>query len=83
MTERRNSDTPTQQMSNLHLGAKSPLSPTFPTHRPAPPTPVQSYHPTAPETEEEEEEEEEDENDPFADRNALDTPATEKPQPRW
>ncbi|KAM3079524.1 hypothetical protein ACMFMG_005944 [Clarireedia jacksonii] len=84
MSERRNSDTPTQQMSNLHLGAKSPLSPTFSTHRPAPPTPVQSHHQTAPEPEEEEEEE--DENDPFADRNALDaldTPATEKPQPTW
>ncbi|PQE25403.1 vhs domain-containing protein [Rutstroemia sp. NJR-2017a BBW] len=70
-----------QQMSNLNLGPKSPLSPTFSSHRPAPPTPVQSHHHAAPEPEEEEEEE--DENDPFADRNALDTPATEKPQPAW
>jgi hypothetical protein len=82
MTERGNSDTPTQQMSNLNLGPKSPLSPTFSSHRPAPPTPVQSHHHAAPEPEKEEEEEE-DENDPFADRNALDTPVTEKQQPAW
>lgn len=41
--------------------------------------------PAPPQEEEEEEkvEEEEDENDPFADRNAVETPMVEKSEPKW
>lgn len=43
--------------------------------RPAPPPP--------PPPPQEEEEGEEDENDPFADRNAVETPMIEKSEPKW
>jgi hypothetical protein len=77
-SERQGTDT-AQQLAGLHLGSKS-KSP-VPENRPAPPPrPVPA---PAPEPEEEEDFEEEDENDPFADRNALETPVIEKSEPRW
>jgi hypothetical protein len=77
-SERQGNDA-AQQLAGLHLGPKS-KSP-VPESRPAPPPrPVPA---PAPEPEEEDDFEEEDENDPFADRNALETPGIEKSEPRW
>lgn len=66
-----------QSLTGLNLAGKSP-SPRVPAPR-QPPRPVQ---PPPPE-EDEDDFEEEDENDPFADRNAVNTPKVEKREPVW
>lgn len=64
----------TQQLAGLSINSRSPAQEKRP---PQPTRPVQ------PPEEDEDDIEEEDENDPFADRNAVYTPAVEKPEPRW
>ncbi|KAG9232319.1 vhs domain-containing protein [Amylocarpus encephaloides] len=65
------------EMAGLYI---SPTAPIPKQHPPPPPRPSQRPPPPPPE---EEKVEEEDENNPFADRNALDTPRIEKEEPRW
>lgn len=66
------------QLSGLHIGKKSPS----PEGKRPPPPPRPAARPPPP-VEDEDSEIEEDENDPFADRNALQTPKVEKDEPRW
>ncbi len=71
------------ELAGLHIGKSS-----SPEQRPAqPPRPKMASPPPPPPPpapmEEEDDYEDEDENDPFADRNALNTPKVEKGQPVW
>ena len=67
----------TQQLASLSIASFS--SPHAPPPPAQPPRPVQQ-----PDKDEDEDDfEEEDENDPFADRNAVTTPAVEKREPVW
>ncbi|GKT44222.1 protein lsb5 [Colletotrichum spaethianum] len=56
-----------------------------PMSRPSPPipAPAPAKPPRRPVQQVQPDSEEEDDDDPFADKNALETPATERPEPRW
>lgn len=73
-TEKAKENEPIHQLAGLTINSKAPAVPGF--------RPQQPARPTQP-PEEESDVEEEDEDDPFADRNAVNTPAIEKPEPRW
>ncbi|KUJ12310.1 uncharacterized protein LY89DRAFT_688056 [Mollisia scopiformis] len=75
MSDKGKENAAANQFAGLSLGTKSP-SPPRPPRQPPRPAPQ-------PEPEEEDDFEEEDENDPFADRNALQTPKVEKKEPVW
>jgi hypothetical protein len=75
MSDKGKENEATNQLAGLHI-SKSPNPVKRP---PPPPRPVQRPPPE----EEEDSVEEEDENDPFADRNAFETPKFEKDEPRW
>ena len=78
-TEKSKESDAAQQLAGLKLG---PSNPTTGVRPPQPPRPSQP--PPIPQSaEEEEEEEDDDEDNPFADSNAVTTPAYEKPEPRW
>lgn len=70
-TEKNKGSDVAQQLAGLNLLTSGPVQP---------PRPAQAPQPANPE---EEEEEDDDENNPFADSNAVSTPAFEKPEPRW
>ncbi|KAL2069608.1 hypothetical protein VTL71DRAFT_14287 [Oculimacula yallundae] len=79
MSEKGKENETAQSLAGLNLAGKAP-SPRAPAPAPRqPPRPVQPPPPA----EDEEEIEEEDENDPFADRNAVNTPQVEKREPVW
>jgi len=66
---------PSQTLAGLHISpSTSPVK-----RRPAPPPRSVQL----PEEEEEDDFEEEDENDPFADRNAVNSPKVERLEPIW
>ncbi|PVH87684.1 hypothetical protein DL98DRAFT_479859 [Cadophora sp. DSE1049] len=81
MSEKGKETETAQSFAGLSIGGNSP-SPRAPVPTPRqPPRPVQ---PPPPEEDEDEDDfEEEDENDPFADRNAVNTPKVEKREPVW
>jgi hypothetical protein len=60
-----------EAFAGLHIGDSGGTKPPKPPARPAPPS------------DDEDSVEEEDENDPFGDRNALQTPHTERGAPKW
>lgn len=70
------SPTPTSQMAALNL-SRSPPPPPRPSASSKPPPPPKLAAPPPADVEEE------DDDDPFADSNALQTPALEKSQPKW
>lgn len=70
----KNKEDASQQLAGLNIGTPSPapeVRPVQPPRPPQPPPPVEF------------EEEEDDEDNPFADSNAVATPAYEKSEPRW
>lgn len=75
-TEKGKESDMSQQLGGLNLGSSSPSSGARPIQ---PPRPAQQPQPEEPE----EDDVEDDENNPFADSNALSTPAFEKSEPRW
>jgi len=70
----KNKDDAAQQLAGLKIGTPSPV----PEVRP-----VQPPRPSQPPPPADVDEEEDDEDNPFADSNAVVTPAYEKPEPRW
>ncbi|KAK2049303.1 hypothetical protein LZ31DRAFT_457342 [Colletotrichum somersetense] len=84
---------PPPDVSGLSIGqtpSPRPPPPPRPVPMSKPPPPVPAPAPAKPPRPpvqqaqpDSEGEEEEDDDDPFADRNALETPANEKPEPRW
>jgi hypothetical protein len=70
----KNKDDAAQQLAGLKIGTPSPV----PEVRP-----VQPPRPSQPPPPVDVDEEEDDEDNPFADSNAVVTPAYEKPEPRW
>jgi hypothetical protein len=70
----KNKDDAAQQLAGLKIGTPSPV----PEVRP-----VQPRRPSQPPPPVDVDEEEDDEDNPFADSNAVVTPAYEKPEPRW
>jgi LAS seventeen-binding protein 5 len=67
-----------QAMASMSLNAVSTSPPPTKPPRPSPPAPVPAPKPTEPESEEED-----DEDNPFADRNAVKTPAVERRGMAW
>jgi hypothetical protein len=74
-TEQSKESETAQQLAGLELGGRGKEPEQRP---PQPPRPVQP-----PPEEEEDDLEDEDENDPFADRNAVNTPRVERGEPSW
>ncbi|KAK2024047.1 hypothetical protein LX32DRAFT_666941 [Colletotrichum zoysiae] len=84
---------PPPDVSGLSIGqtpSPRPPPPPRPVPMSKPPPPVPAPAPAKPPRPpaqqvrpDSEGEEDDDDDDPFADRNALETPATEKPEPRW
>ncbi|KAK0120051.1 putative actin patch assembly and actin polymerization protein, variant 2 [Cadophora gregata] len=81
MTEKGKETETAQSLAGLSIGGNSPSSRAPALAPRQPPRPVQ---PPPPAQEDEEDEiDEEDEDDPFADRNAVNTPQVEKREPVW
>ncbi|KAK1989013.1 hypothetical protein LZ30DRAFT_576861 [Colletotrichum cereale] len=84
---------PPPDVSGLSIGqTPSPRPPPpprpVPMSRPSPPVPAPApakppRRPVHQQQAQPDSEEEDDDDDPFADKNALETPATERPEPRW
>lgn len=79
MSEKGKENEALSQLSGLDISKKSPS----PEGKRPPPPPRPAAHPPPPVEDEDSPGEEDDENDPFADRNALQTPKVEKGEPIW
>tara|TARA_R110002060_G_scaffold22522_1_gene30564 strand:- start:924 stop:1169 length:246 start_codon:yes stop_codon:yes gene_type:complete len=78
MSEKGKETETAQSLAGLSIGGNSPRAPA-----PAPRQPPRPVQPPPPQEDDEDDFEEEDENDPFADRNAVNTPKVEKREPVW
>ncbi|KAI1181870.1 hypothetical protein F5B17DRAFT_423141 [Nemania serpens] len=85
-TDPASPSSPVADMAGLHLGAgvsSHRLAPPRPSAQSKPPAPPRPVSPPSHRSETDDESVDEDENDPFADRNAVETPMIERSEPRW